>query len=48
MQDTPAIKVTYTANVTVANTGYVVRMSALSIGTSVSADQKQKTFRFSQ
>ncbi len=46
MQDTPAIKVTYTANVIVPNTGYVVRMSANSTGQEVSPDQKFKTFRF--
>lgn len=35
MQDTPAIKHTYTANVSVPNTGYTVRMSANSTGSSV-------------
>lgn len=47
MQDTPAIKVTYSAYVTVPNTGYVVRMSARSSGQAVvSGDTKFKTFGF--
>ena len=46
MQDTPAIKVTYTANVIVPNTGYTVRMSANQTGNYISPDNKWKTFSF--
>jgi len=48
MQDTPAIKMPYQAEVRVVNTGYVVRMSANSTGNSTSADGKYRTFTFKQ
>jgi len=38
MQDTPAIKMPYQAEVRVVNTGYVVRMSANSTGNSTTQD----------
>jgi leukotriene-A4 hydrolase len=47
MQDTPAIKMTYTANVSVPNTGYVVRMSANSTGSMVIGNKKLFTFNMS-
>ena len=46
MQDTPAIKMPYTASVTVENTGYLVKMSANSTSSSISADKKMKTYNF--
>jgi leukotriene-A4 hydrolase len=46
MQDTPAVKMPYQAYVTVANKGYVVKMSANSTGSVVSADTKWKTYSF--
>ncbi len=48
MQDTPAIKMPYTAHVTVQNVGYTVRMSANTTSEVVSADGKMKTFSFKQ
>jgi leukotriene-A4 hydrolase len=38
MQDTPAIKMPYQAEVRVVNTGYVARMSANSTGNSTTQD----------
>jgi leukotriene-A4 hydrolase len=46
MQDTPAVKMPYTATVAVENTGYVVKMSANSTGSAVSPDGKSKVFTF--
>jgi leukotriene-A4 hydrolase len=48
MQDTPAIKMPYQAEVRVVNTGYVVRMSANSTGNSTSPDRAYKVFTFKQ
>lgn len=47
MQDTPAIKMTYSANVSVPNTGYAVRMSANSTGSTVVGPLKYYTFNMS-
>jgi len=46
MQDTPAIKMPYQAYVTVANKGYVVKMSANSTGETISGDSNWKTYSF--
>jgi leukotriene-A4 hydrolase len=48
MQDTPAIKMPYQAEVRVVNTGYVVRMSANSTGNTTTPDNKYLIFTFKQ
>jgi len=48
MQDTPAIKMPYQAEVRVVNTGYVVRMSANSTGNYSTPDNTLRVFTFKQ
>jgi len=47
-QDSCSAKMQYIANITVANIGYTVVMSAIPSGKSVSSDKKTVTFKFEQ